>query len=285
MRIAGRDVNEYFDLQVVGDRVVVGNSYTQEVSEFTGAEAECLKAVLSGCELAVPSDLLQKLESMGAFVTNLMPEKCEGLVDCAVGDELVVYDTQSNTAHCISGKSVEVYARCDGKASVHEVAAAVGSANIEDVHVILTGFRQAGLVKSHYAPPGSISRRKILKAAAALPLVSSLLIPSAAAAASNCSVPPCDIYGSGRCLKTCPDFFGGCTNICVDIIYQGSTPIAAGQQCTTEANAGIVGPTLICDGARRATCCIPSGSPASICGSATSVQFCCTQVLAGSNCA
>ena len=120
--------------------------------------------------------------------------RSEGLLVEQVGDETVVYDTQSKGAHCMSPLAASVFAHCDGNHSLDQLADVaaerlgepVDSGRVLDALVQLDD--RALLVSG--APDG-VTRRDLLQkgalagaAAMAAPLISSIVVPTPAAAAT-----------------------------------------------------------------------------------------------------
>jgi hypothetical protein len=111
------------------------------------------------------------------------------------GDELVLYDQESTTAHCLNRIAGEMLLACEHESSPIEVAAALREnwpeIEAEVVHASLIQMAAAGLLEATMKEEcDSPSRREIIRklgitAAVALPIVvTSVLIPSPAAAAS-----------------------------------------------------------------------------------------------------
>lgn len=129
--------------------------------------------------------------------------KQKKLIAKRVGDELLLYDEETSTGHCLNRIAGEMWVACKRESSVTEVTEALrpGWPDIEKevVWASLSQMAEAGLLEdatddSHI----SMSRRELIgkvgiTAAAVLPIVvTSLLIPLPAAAAS------CGTLGS-RC--------------------------------------------------------------------------------------
>jgi hypothetical protein len=130
---------------------------------------------------------------------QLIPEaRRVGLVVQELSGEVLVYDRERNKAHCLNSTAARVWEYCDGKRSVAEIAHAI-EAEINapvDEDVIWLGVEQ--LSKTHLLQESAklpehksgLSRREVMKriglaAAVALPVVTSIMAPTAAQAA-NC---------------------------------------------------------------------------------------------------
>lgn len=168
-----------------------------------------------------------------------------GLLAESVGAETVVYDTESDNAHCLRPLAAAVFARCNGTNSVAEIRALVSSdlgrtIDADEVERALTELHESGLLttpvtEQTHAEVG-ISRRLMFRktaavggAAMAAPLIASVVAPTPASAiiichttdqfgnpvpcnsGADCGCPPgtlgqCVQSNSGTCL--CKDFPG-----------------------------------------------------------------------------
>ena len=117
------------------------------------------------------------------------PRACsEGIVCEEVGDELVVYVQATQTAHALSGDAASVWRCCDGERSAGEIARLVGL----DEALVARAVEQLSVAGLRSSWPEGISRRALHKRAAkfgaaalSAPLIYSIAIPAAAAAASG----------------------------------------------------------------------------------------------------
>lgn len=141
---------------------------------------------------------------MSHAMTPYLPlARTDGLLVEGVEDELLVYDQEHDSAHRLNRTAAIVWRSCDGK---HDVAALVavldkelgGDLADEDlVRIALDNLAERGLVDGapQRAPEETrVSRRRFIRrvgtvgvAALALPVVSSLVAPSPAAAQSLCT--------------------------------------------------------------------------------------------------
>jgi hypothetical protein len=133
-----------------------------------------------------------------------------GVLSESVGDDLVVYDSVTRSAHCLSADAAGVWALCDGQRSPEDMANELGAVP-EQVSRALRELGDAGLLESVSLAPHLLSRRDAAKrfatigaAAISAPLIYSVAIPRAAAAASGTGGP------MDRCAgKDCND-----NNVC-----------------------------------------------------------------------
>ena len=150
---------------------------------------------------------------------QLIPEaRRAGLVVQELSGEVLVYDRERNKAHCLNSTAARVWGYCDGKRSVAQIARAIeGEINAPvDEDVIWLGVEQ--LSKTHLLQEAAklpehksgLSRREVMKriglaAAVALPVVTSIIAPTAAQAA-NC-IP------SGQACTTSAQCCSGICNV------------------------------------------------------------------------
>ena len=117
----------------------------------------------------------------------------EGLVVRELTDEVVVYDLRRHEAHCLNALAASVWRACDGNTGVKEIAGRLGLApgprEAEAlVWIALDRLADADLLEGD--PRGfARSRRALLgrlsaAAALCLPVVTTLLVPEPAAAAT-----------------------------------------------------------------------------------------------------
>lgn len=138
--------------------------------------------------------------------------RTEGLIVQPAGKEIVVYEIATDRASALSETASVVFRLCDGTRDVRQIAAEIGQ-DVKLVNAALDGIARANLLENSHEfrmPRGSRpSRRELMRkagltAAAAIPLVTTILSPSPAAAVSvgACiNLPGCPC-GPNNC---CPD--------------------------------------------------------------------------------
>lgn len=134
----------------------------------------------------------------------------EGLVIQELADEVLVYDLQRHKAHCLNHTAAWIWKHCDGRATVAEMARLLHAESKAPLNegIIWLALEQlerdhllSGRIPRPSATPG-LSRRELigqlgLVAAITLPLVTSIVAPTASQAAScfglghSCSGPQC----------------------------------------------------------------------------------------------
>lgn len=131
-----------------------------------------------------------------------------GLVVQDVPDETLVYDLDSNKAHCLNQTAALVWKSCDGKNSVSDIARLVGSSagetiNDDFVWLAIDQLSENNLleqeIKSNFAGQ---SRREVIKkiglaSMVALPIIASLVAPQNAMALVSCACPT----GPSNCVQ------------------------------------------------------------------------------------
>lgn len=144
----------------------------------------------------------------------------EGLLLRELPDELVVYDTAENRAHCLNRTAAAVFRLADGTRDVDDLARLVapGTGAAEGravVRLALDRLGEAGLVAAApVSPPPSrreLLRRAALGTAILLPAVASMVAPTPAEAAATCTDDcvgkadgtPCSCFGADPCTATC----------------------------------------------------------------------------------
>lgn len=148
---------------------------------------------------------------------QLMPQaRGNGLIVQELAHELLVYDRDRQKAHCLNQTAAFIWNHCDGATPVGEIAVLLEKefdAPVAD-EVVRLGLDQlwtARLLNESIGPSSSesaLSRREVLRraglaAAVALPLVTSILAPTASHAA-NCRTAGQSCTSSPQC----------CSNVC-----------------------------------------------------------------------
>ena len=120
----------------------------------------------------------------------------DGLVVQEMKDEVLVYDLERHEARCLNATAANVWQHCDGKTTVADMTAQLArDFNLpHDEEIVLLALDQLGrdrlLVEAVKRPASErISRRKMMRtagiaAAVALPLITSIVAPTAVQAGS-----------------------------------------------------------------------------------------------------
>ena len=146
------------------------------------------------------------------MTNEFRPTRITEVVEQPVEDEIVVYRLETDDVHLLNSTTTAVWRHCDGASTVNELAVLASSdlGKPVDADVVLAALDEldrAGLPVDHVDASGGLSRRQLMKrvaiAAVALPIVTSIAAPTAAAAASNCAAAtqPCNTQIGPLC---CP---------------------------------------------------------------------------------
>ena len=140
------------------------------------------------------------------------------LVTKEVGSELLIYDRDSDRAHCLNPTAALLWAHCDGLTTIAEVCQLLEDkmntpVAEEAVWLALDQLRESHLLQESFARPVAleqVSRRSLMKrlgiaGAVTLPLVTSIVAPRAASAATcGASGAPCTV-NANCCSNSCVD--------------------------------------------------------------------------------
>jgi hypothetical protein len=151
----------------------------------------------------------------------LPPAREEDLIVVETPDEVLVYDEKNHRAHCLNRAAALVWRCCDGKTTAAEASAQLAREldlphDARLVALALARLEAAGLLAqpASVAPRERLSRRELGRrlglagsVLAALPVVASILAPTAAQAAS-CS-------RRGEACQETSDCCDGC--VCIQV--------------------------------------------------------------------
>jgi hypothetical protein len=148
-----------------------------------------------------------------------------GLVIQELPDEVLVYDLDTNKAHCLNQTASKVWRSCDGKTSISEIAASFGNGSNEDL--VWLAIDQLGenelLEKPVTSKFTGQSRRDVIKkiglaSIIAVPVIASLVAPQNALASASCAC----VTATNCAGTTCPS-----TTVCNGSGQCAPGPIAA----------------------------------------------------------
>ena len=135
-----------------------------------------------------------------------------GLVVQEVPDEVLVYDLESNKAHCLNQSAAMIWKSCDGNTSVSDIAKLVenqagGKVTEDFVWLAIDQLSENNLLEKEISSAfeGS-SRREVIKkiglaSMIAIPVIASLVAPQSAMAAASCA---CVNPGACAAQTGCP---------------------------------------------------------------------------------
>ena len=132
-------------------------------------------------------------------MTECPTARREGLTVEAIDHETLVYDAADKRAHCLNRAAALVWGYCDGETTVTEMAARLaaemgGPVDEDIVRLALRDLGERGLLAQAAPVPSAaaLDRRQLLvrlgaAAAVMVPVITSLVAPSSAAAQSGSS--------------------------------------------------------------------------------------------------
>lgn len=128
--------------------------------------------------------------------------RSENILTQELGDEILIYDLTGDRAFCLNRSCMMIWQECDGRKSVREIAGILsGKLNVkvteEFIWLALGQLDKEKLMQDAPPVPASfagLSRREAIRrvglaSIAALPVITSLLAPTAIMAASPCGAP------------------------------------------------------------------------------------------------
>lgn len=188
------------------------------------------------------------MEFSGNYTVQVRSER---IAAKEVGDEVAVYDLDTDKVHLLNATTARIWQACQGPTTVRAICEVIGDgAPGDEVQELvwrgLVELREAGLLTAaSFLPPGvvPISRRSLLKkagvAALAIPVITTIAAPPAAAQASVCGVQGTSCTTNTQCCTglTCTKDAGQTTGVC--------------GTCTTAGGTG-------CTGTNTAPCCTTS---------------------------
>jgi hypothetical protein len=123
----------------------------------------------------------------------------DGLIIRELENEILIYDTRNNKAHCLNDTAAQVWKRCDGQTTIEEISRSLTHqlGTPVDEKVVWFALKQFGrdelLEEALAVPPAylasGLSRRDMVRvlglaAVVAVPLVTSIVAPTAVQAAT-----------------------------------------------------------------------------------------------------
>jgi Coenzyme PQQ synthesis protein D (PqqD) len=140
-----------------------------------------------------------------------------GLVVTELDGEVLVYDLERDTAHALNGTAAAVWRCCDGETTISDMGPRLQSEFEAPVtsDVIWHALAQLGndhLLEEQVSQPKGMTRRDMMRrlgvgAIVAVPVITSIVAPTAALAAATCVSIGCACStnatcGSGCCLHS-----------------------------------------------------------------------------------
>ena len=135
--------------------------------------------------------------------------------------EVLVYDLNTNKAHCLNETAAYVWRSCDGNASINDIIESFeknsgGKVSEDFVWLAIDQLNENGLLEPGVAPRfAGESRRSVIKkiglaSVIALPVIASLVAPRSAMASVSCAcVTPGNCLAQTMCPSTVNCNVGG----------------------------------------------------------------------------
>ena len=151
--------------------------------------------------------------------------RTRGLVIERLADETLVYDRQRHRAHCLNPAATLVWECCDGRTTVVATATRLARELTVTPHetIVWTALEQLGRARLLVERPAAAavpSRRELIRllglgaaTAMLLPVVESIVSPTAAQAASCFTATQCGTLSPGQC--TGQPICGSTTDCCL----------------------------------------------------------------------
>lgn len=148
------------------------------------------------------------------MINSQIPEaRLEGLVIQDMPEEVLVYDLDTNKAHCLNQTAAFVWKACDGKNTVTDITDMLSQISDNPVQedliwLAIDQLSEKNLLKTELTTKfHGESRRSVIKkigfaAVVALPVVASLVAPTSALANASCGCTDLVTCGSG-CAGNC----------------------------------------------------------------------------------
>lgn len=157
--------------------------------------------------------------------SELPAARTAGIVVQDSSDEVLVYDMESDKAHCLNQTAAAVWKACDGKTSVNDIAEIIssnaGQRVPEDlVWLAIDQLSESNLLeRSVTSKFAGESRRSVIKkigfaSMVALPVIASLVAPKSVMASASCicaETSDCEI--TPLCNGVCNQMDGVCVGV------------------------------------------------------------------------
>lgn len=192
---------------------------------------------------------------------NMPQSRQQNIVVQELKGELLIYDLSLNKAFCLNQSSAVVWQLCDGEKSIPEIAKIVGGKlkseiNDDFIWLALDRLKKENLIANPEEISSNfngLSRRQVIKrigfsSMVALPLITSLVAPSAVHAQSGTCGGTCQCSGLLMNVSVCPSDSGatadcpvGCNGFCVipeGGCVQGEGTIFCNGTCSNSSTPG-----------------------------------------------
>jgi hypothetical protein len=157
-----------------------------------------------------------------------LPNTRTNLLVQDLNDEVLIYDLNADKSYCLNSTAKTVFNACNGKTTIEDLK--IQTKLSEDlIFLALDEIKKNELIEGEYASPfAGMNRREVIRKVGlasmiALPVISGLIAPSAANAASGNCVANAACYTAGQ------DICAGCTGRTISYkAYTGGVGCAGG---------------------------------------------------------
>ena len=185
--------------------------------------------------LKVAFVLTEAKEGIGKVKMNNKPKsRIENIVIQYFESEVLIYDLAINKAFCLNEASAKVYHLCDGRNSVADIAEFLSKQMKEPITEDFVWLALDGLKKENLLEESErfeinfhgLNRRQVIKkigfaSLVALPVIASVVAPSAAIAQSGCKGLGQSCIGNSVVGDCCPGV-SFCNDFCIPCIQSGT---------------------------------------------------------------
>lgn len=159
---------------------------------------------------------------MNMITPNPPRARNSGLVIQELENEVLIYDLDNDSAHCLNDTAAAVWRACDGHRQIKEITSFVKTQLKNDIteDVVLLALKRLeehNLLEQKFDyVPGGVSRREAVRrigiaSMVALPVIASLSVPKSVFAANSCAC-----QGQLSCVTQtgCPTYCNQRTGLC-----------------------------------------------------------------------
>lgn len=177
---------------------------------------------------------------------NLPNARTTDVLVQSLNGETLIYDLATNKSYCLNSTSAIVFAACNGKTTIEHLKSQHDLPD-EIIFLALDELKKNNLIEDEYVSPfAGMSRREMIRKAGlasmiALPVVLSLIAPSAiTAASSSCGCGAA--AGTDARLEGCP--CGSNADCCGVCLFNGGNPICSAPTSAAQPTAAACCPPL-----------------------------------------
>lgn len=175
------------------------------------------------------------------MLSKLPQSKTDNIVVQNLENETLIYNLETNKVFCLNETSALVYQACNGQTNFEEIK---NKHNLPDeiVFLALDLLKKENLLEESFISPlAGMKRREVIKkigltSMIALPIISSLMAPTAIMAAASCggTSAPGTFLGCVPAPENCLNMFQMCTSCSTTPAFEPLCPVPATIGCTCD---------------------------------------------------